>query len=173
MHVDYEISEKDYLDGQRLAIKNSSVRLIRWTRFVLPSLGAILAVFLVHVLVTQGFSVRVVPGMAFSLFFLLIPFLSIRKQKTLYAKSNALHGRLTPDVDDSAIQFGGPITSARVAWAYFGKFFEDESAFVLHQKNGMIFNMVPKRALSADQVRDLRQYLEQNVRPHPDARTPA
>jgi hypothetical protein len=48
-----------------------------------------------------------------------------------------------------------------------------ESAFVLYQKNGMIFNMVPKRALSADQVRDLRQYLEQNVRLHPDARTPA
>ena len=68
MHVDYEISEKDYLDGQRLAIKNSSVRMIRWTRFVLPSFGAILAVFLVQVLMTQGFSVRVIPGMAFILF---------------------------------------------------------------------------------------------------------
>jgi YcxB-like protein len=165
MHVDYEISEKDYLDGQKLAIKNSSVRMVRWTRFVLPSFGAFLAVFLIHGILTQGFSVSVLPGMAFSLFFLLIPFLSLRKQKTLYAKSNALHGRLTLDVDDSGIQFGGPITSAKVAWAYFGKFFEDERVFVLYQKNQTIFNMVPKRALSADQVADLRQYLEQNVRP--------
>jgi YcxB-like protein len=131
-----------------------------------------LAVFLVHGIATQGFSVSVLPGMAISLFFLLIPFLSIRKQKTLYAKSNALHGRLTLDVDDSGIQFGGPITSAKVAWAYFGKFFEDERAFVLYQENETIFNMVPKRALSADQVAGLRQYLEQNVRPYPHARTP-
>lgn len=165
MHVDYEISEKDYLDGQRLAIKNSSVRLVRWTRFVLPSFGALLAVFLVYSILTQGFSVSVLPGTVFSLLFMLIPFLSIRKQKMIYAKSNALHGKLTLDVDDSGIQFGGPITSAKVAWAYFGKFFEDERGFVLYQKNETIINMVPKRALSADQVASLRQYLEQNVKP--------
>jgi hypothetical protein len=72
MHVDYEITEKDYLDGQRLAIKNSSVRMVRWTRFVLPSFGALLAVFLIHGILTQGFAVSVLPGMAFSLFFLLV-----------------------------------------------------------------------------------------------------
>jgi hypothetical protein len=165
MHVDYEVSERDYLDGQRLAIKNSSVRMVRWTPYVLPSFGALLAVFLIHGILTQGFSVSVLPGMAFSLFFLLIPFLSKRKQTTLYAKSNALHGRLTLDVDDSGIQFGGPITSAKVAWAYFGKFFEDERVFVLYQKNQTIFHMVPKRALSADQVAGFREYLEQKVRP--------
>jgi hypothetical protein len=53
-------------------------------------------------------SVRMLPGLTFSLFFLFIPLLNRRKQKTLYAKSNALHGRLTLDVDDSGIQFGGP-----------------------------------------------------------------
>lgn len=165
MHVDYEISERDYLDGQRLAIKNSSVRMIRWTRFVLPSFGVLLAAFLTYGILTQGFSVNMLPGMAFSLFFLLTPFLTRRKQKTLYAKSNAMHGRLTLDVDDSGIQFGGPITSGKVAWAYFGKFFEDERTFVLYQKNQAIFHMVPKRALSAEQVAGFRQYLEENVRP--------
>jgi hypothetical protein len=52
-----------------------------------------------------------------------------------------------------------------VAWAYFGKFFEGERAFVLYQKNQAIFHMVPKRALSAGQVASFRQYLEQNARP--------
>ena len=152
MHIDYEISERDYLDGQRLAIKHSSVRMVRWTRLVLPSFGAFLLAFLIYGLWTQGFSVRVLPGLAFSLFFLFIPLLSKRKQKTLYAKSNALHGRLTLDVDDSGIQFGGPITSAKVAWAYFGKFFEDNRAFILYQKNQTTFHMVPKRALAVDQT---------------------
>jgi YcxB-like protein len=165
MRVDYEISEKDYLDGQRLAIQNSPVIMVRWTRLVMPSFGALLAVFLLHGLWTQPFSVSLLPGMAFSLFLLLLPFLNIRKQKTLYANSNALHGQLTLDVDDSGIQFEGPITSAKVNWAYFGRFFEDHRAFVLYQKNQAIFQMVPKRALSADQVALFRQYLEQNVRP--------
>jgi len=103
--------------------------------------------------------------MTFSLFFLFIPLWSKRTQINRYAKSNALHGRLTLDVDDSGIQFGGPITTAHVAWTYFGKFFEDERAFVLYQKNQAIFHMVPKRALSADQVAGFRQYLQQNIRP--------
>jgi hypothetical protein len=165
MHVDSEISEKDYLDGQRLAIKNSSVRMVRLMPFVLPSFGVLLAVFLVYGILTQCFSVNLLPGMAFSLFLLLIPFLTRRKQKTLYARSNSLHGRLTLDVDDSGMQFGGPITSGKVAWAYFGKFFEDERTFVLYQKNHAIFHMVPKRSLSAEQIAGFRQYLEQNVRP--------
>jgi len=105
------------------------------------------------------------PAAGVMLFFLSIPLWSKRAQKNHYTKSNALHGRLTLDVDDSGIHFGGPITSAQVAWAYFGKFFEDERAFVLYQKNQAIFHMVPKRALSADQVAGFRQYLQQNVRP--------
>jgi hypothetical protein len=163
MHVDYEISEKDYLDGQRLAIK-SSIRMVRWTRFVLPSLGALLVVSLILGIFTQGFSVRMLPGLALGLFFLFIPCLSKRKQKAVYAKSNALHGRLTLDVDDSGIQFVGPITSAKVAWTYFGKFFEDETVFVLYQKNQTIFHPIPKRALSADQVVRFRQYLEYKIK---------
>jgi len=165
MHVDYEISENDDLDGQRLAIKNSSVRMVRWMPFVLPCFGALGVVFLVHGILTQGFSVSVLPGMVFALFFLSIPLWSKLTQKNHYAKSNALHGRLTLDVDDSGIHFGGPITSAQIAWAYFGKFFEDERVFVLYQKNQAIFHMVPKRAFSADQVAGFRQYLQQNVRP--------
>jgi YcxB-like protein len=164
MHIDYEISERDYFDGQKLAIKNSSVGMVRWTRYFLPCLGALLVLFLIHTTLTQGFSAGMLSGLAFSLFFLSIPFLSRRKQKTLYATSNALHGRLRLDVDDSGIQFGGPITSSRVAWAFFGKFFEDERAFVLYQKNEAIFHMVPKRALSGDQVTSFREYLQQHVR---------
>src|SRR5215470_2821660 len=116
MHVEYEISEQDCLDGQRLAIKNSSVRLIRWTRFVFPCFGAFLLAFLANGALKQGFSVNMIPGLVFVLFLLFIPLLSRRKQKSQYAKSNALHGRLSLDVDDSGMRFGGPITSANVAW---------------------------------------------------------
>lgn len=164
MHIDYEISEKDYLDGQRLAVKGSLVRMIRWTPLVIPAFGALLALFLIYGALTQGASVKFVPGAIFSLLFLSIPFLSRHRQKTSYANSNSLHGNLALDIDDSGIQFGGPVTSARVDWAYFNKFLEDDRTFVLYAKNQSVFNIVPKRALSRAQVVRFRQYLEQNVR---------
>jgi len=165
MHIDYELSEKDYLDGQNLAIKNSSVRMTRWTRLVFPSFGALLALFLIYDALTQGFSQKMLPGAIFSLLFLSIPLLSRRKQKALYTKSNSLHGKLTLDVDDSGIQFGSPVTSAKIAWPYFARFCEDKKMFVLYAENQGTFNMVPKRALSPDQIVGFRRYLEQNVRP--------
>lgn len=56
MNVEYEISEQDFINGQRLAIKNSPARLVRWTRLVIPLFGVALLVFLVNALKQQGFS---------------------------------------------------------------------------------------------------------------------
>jgi hypothetical protein len=55
MQIEYEISEQDFIDAQRLAIKNSPVRLVRWTRWVLPLFGVALLIFLINVVVMQGF----------------------------------------------------------------------------------------------------------------------
>lgn len=165
MHGDYEISEQDFLDGQRLAIKSSSRRLVRWNRVVIPGFGLVLLAFLASVIVRQGFSIQLAPGMAIVSFFLLIPLLNKRTQKKLYARSNGLHGRLTLDVDEDGMQFGGPINSAKVAWAYFGKYFEDERVFVLYARNRVIFHIIPKRELSPEQVVELREYLQGNIAP--------
>jgi len=107
MHIDYEISEQDFLDAQRLAIKNSSLRIVRWTLLVLPLFGLSLLIFLIHGTATQGFSVRLIPGLAVCLFFISVPLLNRRTQKNLYAKSTAMHGRLSLDADDDGMQFGG------------------------------------------------------------------
>src|SRR5713226_549270 len=109
MHVDYEISEKDYLDGQRLAIKNSSVRMVRLMPFVLPCFGALGGVSRSWHIDARLFRERA-PRNGFRS---LLPVHS-RMEQTLtkepLRKSNALHGRLTLDVDDSGIHLGGPIT---------------------------------------------------------------
>ncbi|HJZ62952.1 MAG TPA: hypothetical protein VKD70_01440 [Candidatus Acidoferrum sp.] len=85
----------------------------------MPCFGAFLLAFLANGVLKEGFSLNVIPGLAFVLFLLFIPLLSKRKQKSLYAKSNALHGRLTLDVDDSGMRFGGPITAASVGLVIF------------------------------------------------------
>ena len=160
MHVDYEISEQDFRDGQRLAIKNSSVRFVRWTRWVLPFFGLLLSIFIIHTGLKQGPSVRLLPGLLMSLFFLSIPLLSKREQNKLYAKSNSLHGRLSLDVNAEGMEFSGQTFSSHVTWEHYGRFLEDDKAFVLYQKNERIFNILPKRNLTTEQIAEIRQYLK-------------
>lgn len=163
MHIDYEISEQDFLDAQRLAIRNSSVRLIRWNPLVLPLFGVLLLIFLIHGTAAQGFSVRLIPGLAVCLFFISVPLLNRRTQRKLYAKSPSVHGRISLDANDDGMQFRGHTFCSKVSWSHFGKFFEDDKVFVLYQQNQQIFNTVPKRSLSPEQVTTLRQYLERNI----------
>jgi hypothetical protein len=54
MHVDYEVSEKDFLEAQKLAIKKSPFRLVRWIRWVLPLIGLMTLAFLAYAVATQG-----------------------------------------------------------------------------------------------------------------------
>ncbi len=162
MHLDYEISEQDFINGQRLALKNSKARFARWPRLWMPLMGVMMTVFLINVVRTQGFSVRVLPGLAVALFFLFIPLQTKRAQKKLYAKSS-LHGKMSLDVKVDRLEFEGPTFSSKVTWDHFGRFFEDDKSFVLYQKNERLFNIVPKRGLTTDQIAEFHRYLEDHL----------
>jgi hypothetical protein len=169
MRIDYEISERDFLDGQRLAIKNSHVRAVRWTPVVMPIFGLVLLLSLAYTLFTQGLPPpHSFPGLAFGLFFglffVLVPLMTKKKQKSLYAKSNAMHGRLVLEVDDNGIQFEGPLSTAKLSWAVFSKFFEDDKSFIYFQNNEQIFHMLPKRCLSLEQTAVVREFFERHIR---------
>src|SRR5258708_6639568 len=51
MQIEYEISEQDFIDAQRLAIKNSSARVLRW---LFPLFGLAMLPFLVNAAIEQG-----------------------------------------------------------------------------------------------------------------------
>jgi|GEM_PF-1459203 hypothetical protein len=158
MHIDYEISEQDFLDAQKLAIKNSPNLLTRLTRVVLPLFGAALMAFVSYSLVTQGFSWNLIPAAAFPLLLLALPGWSKRIQKKPYAKAVSMHGLLALDVDEMGMQFQGPTVSSKVTWSHFSRFYEDEKVFILYQ-HMPVFNLIPKRILSPEQVIELRSYL--------------
>jgi len=163
MHIEYEISQKDFVDGQRLAIKKSTIRVIRWMSFVMPTVGLVLLIFLISVGVRQGLSVRLVPGLVMSLWFLSIPLLNRRGQKKVYAKSTSMHGELSLDVDEAGIRFLGPTFSSNVSWDHFSRFLEDDKVFVLYQKGDRIFNILPKRTLTPEQMAGFRQLAEHHL----------
>jgi hypothetical protein len=164
MHVEYEFSEKDYLAGRRLAAKDSSGITAQWNRLVAPLVAAGLVVAVIYITLTQGLSAKFIPALVLGLLVVLLSLLSRRRQKAQYARSNPLPGKTTLDADDSGIQFSGPVASGKVAWAYYGRFCEDEKSFLLIPLNKSNFQIVPKRAFSPEQVVRFRQYLEQNIR---------
>ena len=162
MQIEYEISEQDFINGQRLAIKNSPKLLVRWSRLMLPLFGVALLLFLLNAVKQQGFSWRVIPGLAFCLMFIALPLLNRSTQRRLYAKATVMHGRLLLGVDEGGLSFHGPTFSSQVGWSNFRKFFEDEDSFVLYQ-NQQVINIVPKRKLAPEQITALRGYFERNI----------
>lgn len=146
---------------------NSPIRSLRLARVVLPAFGLIILAALIYTTMKEGLSPHILPGLLFGLFFclslILLPLMSMQKQKAFYAKSNGICGRLAIDIDDEGIQFRGPLSSSKMSWPAFSKSFEDEKAFIFFQKNERTFHLVPKRFLSPEQTLTVRQFFERHV----------
>jgi len=164
LNLEYEISEQDFVDAQNLAIKNAPVRFIRWTRLVLPVFGAVFLAFLVRTVFQQGFSWRVLPAAIVPLIFISTPLLNRWNQSKMYAKTTSLHSRLSLAAENDMLRFQGPTFSSDIRWPHFYRFVEDERSFLLYQ-NAQAFNIVPKRGLSPDQIKEFRALLKQNISP--------
>jgi hypothetical protein len=162
MKIDYEITEQDFLDAQRLAIKNHPIRMIRWTRLVLPLFGIFLFGAWIQNLVKQGFSLRATVAVIFPMLFISLPLLNKWNARKMYRKATILHGRVHLDVNEDSWVSSGPSFRGKVDWSNFSKFSEDDRVFVIYQ-NTQTFNIVPKHSLAPDQISELRQYLERNI----------
>jgi hypothetical protein len=162
MRIDYEISEQDFIDAQRLAIKNSPIRIVRWTRLLLPLFGVGLLAFLINTVAEQGFSMRFIPAFIFPLIFISLPFLNKNAGKKMYWKTTSLHGGLSLEASEEGLEMKGPSFASQAGWSTFCQYLEDDHAFLLYQ-NQQVFNIIPKRGLSLDQIAGLRQYFETKV----------
>src|SRR3954453_9024315 len=89
MHVDCEVSEKDFLEAQKLAIKKSPFRLVRWIRWVLPLIGSMTLPFLAYAVATQGFKANMIWGSILPFWMISMPWMTRRAQRKLYAKVQA------------------------------------------------------------------------------------
>ena len=168
MHIEYEISEQDYLKGQRLAIKNHSRRSVRWMRLGLPTFGFILFVgyisnfVLVTIVLKQTFSSTSLLALLVPAFFVSTPLLNKRSQRKLYAQSTSLHGKLSLRADEDGFEGEGPTFHSKVNWSVFDFFCEDNASFVLFQKT-LIISIIPKRELSADNIQELRRLFQSKI----------
>jgi YcxB-like protein len=163
MHVDYGVSEKDFFQAQKLAIKKSPVRLVSSTRWAVPLIGAITLAYLAYAIVTQGFAINMVLGAIPPLGMISLPLLTRRTQKKLYAQARHFHGPMSLDTDDYGMTIKGDGVDARIAWSNLLSFHEDDNSFIIYSSSA-VFHPVPKRTLSEEQVAGLRECFQRNIR---------
>ena len=162
--INYEISEQDYLDAQRLAIKNHPRTLTRVVYRILPYWGLLVGLPVVWVMFGRGFywdNLMILP-LGFAVFALGRPLLFKRAIKAAYRKTRSLHGPRSTAVDEQGISFEGPDFSSQLKCPFFLKFAEDDKSFVMYQTNQMFF-LIPKRLLSWQEISNIREALAQHI----------
>jgi hypothetical protein len=164
MQIAYEISEQDFLDAQKLAVKKHPSRRTRLTFLILPYWGLFLFVAVAWNVIRSGvdWDSRLILPFAFGLFGLASPWLFKQSVKKSYRKTTSMHGQRTLVVDDTGLSFTGTNFSSQLKWQFFLKFAEDDKTFVLYQSN-QIFHPIPKRQLSPEQISELREAFTRNI----------
>jgi hypothetical protein len=183
MHIDYELSERDFVYGQSQAMRSGDALLkMGFKVLILPFIG------LVFIGVSFfGGTTRIGPVLVdfkslflgvvcvvfpLSLYLVLewMLFGRYRKSaKVIYRSTPPLQGRLSLNVNENGIEFTDENSFRKANWPQFTKFFENRRVFVIYQRNQrpaappIAFDIVPKHALSPEQITELRRYLQSNI----------
>ena len=91
-------------------------------------------------------------GLGIANYFLLIP---ISTRRT-YRKQKTLHRPYTYSWSETGLTITGTGGEWHVAWSDYLKWAENAQIFILYQAP-RLFNIVPKRALTPEQIADIRQ----------------
>jgi hypothetical protein len=161
LRIDYEITEQDFLEAQGLAMKELGP-LTRAMGWYLPILGSFMLIWLLFNVRHINFDPRLLLGVALAAFFIASPWLTRRKHKKIYSSASGMHGRLSAEFDDQGIRFSGPNHTGSAGWQNYQKFVEDSRMFLLWQPT-KVFNPIPKRHLSSQQIDELRTVLSTHL----------
>jgi len=162
--INYEISEQDYVDAQKLALRNHPRTLTRVSYRALPYWGLLTGLGALWVTLWWGFHwdwFMVLP-LGFAVAALSQPLLFKRSARTAYRKNRSFHGPRSAAVDEQGMSFEGADFSSQLKWPFFLKFAEDEKSFVMYQSNQMFF-FIPKRQLSQQEISTIREALIQHI----------
>ncbi|HET9284776.1 MAG TPA: YcxB family protein [Candidatus Angelobacter sp.] len=164
MLIEYEISEQDFVNAQRLAFRNLPTRVSSFLFRLVPFWGLLMLVFVTLSATQPRFhlhSTMIVPVL-FGLLFLFSPWLFTWAQRMLFRRTQTLHGRRTLTVDEAGLTFTSSASSSQLEWGSFQKFVEDDTVFDLYLSSS-VFHIVPKRELSPEQITELREAFTRNI----------
>lgn len=164
MQFAYELSQSDFTDAYSVHRNRST--LSKWVRrFFVSVLGfcVLLAVFGFFLNPTARTARDLMPLFGLIVLWIavlwVIPLWSMRRQ---FLKQPGAHGPRTLDLDSVGAHWKWNGGSADVEWRNYIRSVEGKNQILLYT-SPTCFNILPKRAIPADQLSKLRELLKQNV----------
>ena len=164
MQIEYEISEQDFLDAQKLAMKKTPKLTTRLLFRIMPYWGVLLFLGVAWPVFQKGFvwKTEMIVPFAFAVLCLGSPLLLKRAYQKAYRRNPSCQGRLSLVLTESGLDFNGATFSSQLKWEHFIRFVEDEKIFLLYQTNQLV-QIIPKRQLSPEQISELREGFIRNI----------
>jgi hypothetical protein len=162
--VQITYTAEDYVAASRLHARASylSKRALR-PLLILWLIYSALALVIIHdwsvrtIALSVGGAALVTIGVALGIV-ILNAFILPRRSRRLFAQQRALHAEFTIAWDADSFSLEATTGSGRHGWGDFIRAAENREIILLFQSD-MLFNMLPKRALSDAQIADIRAAL--------------
>jgi hypothetical protein len=161
MHIEYQITEDDFVSAGQLAVQTKS-KSAATQRYFLVGFGVLLSMYGVFTAIAKHTLSALWPGLIWGSILLgigaLYGFYGYHFRR-MYRKVPLLRARRNLDIDDHNIQFKTATSESRTPWDVYIKFAENKDTFILFQQGNQIFIPIPKRELSTSQIDELRTLL--------------
>ncbi len=164
MQMAYELTDKDFTESYIAHRNRSTFR--KWSRRLFQWAAGLFAAFIVFGFLIKP-SVEMARGLT-PLFGLVImwilllwwlPRWSMRRQ---FLKQPGAHGPRTLLLDASGAHWRWNGGSSDIEWKNYIRSVEGKNQFLFYTSPAC-FNILPKRALGAEQLREVRELLRQNI----------
>lgn len=164
MQIEYEISEQDFLDAQKLAIRKAPKLATRLLFRILPFWGMFLFLAVVWPVFREGFvwKTEMIAPLGFGILCLASPLLMKRAYQRAYRRNPSNHGRRSLVLDESGVSISGSTFSSQLKWEHFIRFVEDEKVILLYQSSQVV-QIIPKQQLCQEQISELREAFTRNI----------
>jgi hypothetical protein len=155
MHIEYQISEGDFVSAARLAMRTRS----KWSMYSMYALRGFGALLIASSVVPMIKANSVTPGLAtlfWGSFLVCMPLVWNYQFRKQYRKNSLLHDRRSLEVDDTQLHFKTSTSEGSSTWSSYTKFAENDLTFIVFQQGNQIFVPLPKRELSETQIAEHR-----------------
>ncbi len=162
MHIEYQITEDDYVSACKLAMRKRTKSSLYWM-FGIRVFGVLLILCALIFAVLRDQWMSAFAPIVWGLLLSCIPLLWTYQFRKVYRKTPMLQIPRTLEIDDSSLHFTSSDSESRSPWHTFIKFAENDRTFILFQQGNQIFIPIPKRELAPDQITGLRALFEAHI----------
>lgn len=161
MQITYKLTQSDFVQGMNWNTKRATILwLVAWALLILGSLGILARLLLQSSPAMVNITPLCVLMICWAVLFLwVLPWWAARM---FYRRQPSVEGPRTMLVDDSGVQWHWDGGSVSAEWRTFIRWYEGKNGFLLYS-SPVLFNIVPKRAFSDDQVAEFRTLLLQHI----------